>query len=65
VSIFDFAGKKIRTLIVPTTNTNMIEIPWDLKTTSGTKVARGSYFARIVASDGVNKIEKSIKIAVR
>jgi len=65
VTVFDFAGKKIRTLIVPTTNTNMIEIPWDLKNTSGTKVARGTYFARIVASDGVNKVEKTIKIAVK
>ena len=65
VSIFDFAGKKIKTLIVPTTNTNLIEIPWDLKNNSGTKVGRGTYFARIVASDGVNRIEKTIKIAVK
>ena len=65
VSIFDFAGKKVRTINVPTTTANLIEIPWDLKTDSGTKVARGVYFARIVANDGVNRAERVIKIAVK
>jgi hypothetical protein len=65
VSVYDFAGKKIKTLTVPATNSNLIEIPWDLKNTSGKKVGRGTYFARIVANDGVNRAEKTIKISVK
>jgi hypothetical protein len=65
VSIYDFAGKKVQTLTVPTTSANLIEIPWDLKTSGGVKVARGTYFARIVANDGINRSEKVIKIAVK
>lgn len=65
VSIYDFAGKKIRTLSVPTTNTNKVEIVWDLKNSSGTKVARGVYFANVVVSDSTSKQEKVIKIAVK
>jgi len=65
ISIFDFAGKKVQTLTVPTTNANLIEIPWDLKTSGGVKVARGTYFARIAANDGINRAEKVIKIAVK
>ena len=65
VSIFDFAGKKVRTLTVPTTSVNLIEIPWDLKNSSGEKVGRGTYFARIVANDGVKRAEKIVKIAVK
>ncbi len=65
VTIYDFAGKQIRTLTVPTTNTNQIDILWDLKNSSGTKVARGAYFARIVAIDGANRSESVLKIAVQ
>jgi flagellar hook assembly protein FlgD len=65
VSIFDFAGKKVRTLISNNPNTNFVEIPWDLKNDSGTKVARGTYFARIVAKDSANRTEKVIKISVK
>ncbi len=65
VSIYDFAGKKIRTLSVPTINTNKVEIVWDLKNSSGTKVARGVYFANVVVSDSTSKQEKVIKIAVK
>lgn len=65
VTIYDFAGKQIRTLTVPTTNTNQIDILWDLKNSSGTKVARGAYFARIVAIDGANRSERVLKIAVQ
>ncbi|MDP2174192.1 MAG: chitobiase/beta-hexosaminidase C-terminal domain-containing protein, partial [Candidatus Cloacimonadaceae bacterium] len=65
VSIFDFAGKKIKTLTVPPTNSNLIEILWDLNNSSGKKVGRGTYFARIVATDGINRSEKVIKISVK
>ncbi|NLK49659.1 MAG: T9SS type A sorting domain-containing protein, partial [Candidatus Cloacimonetes bacterium] len=65
VSIYDFGGKKIRTITVPATNSNMIEIPWDLMNSSGKKVGRGTYFARIIANDGVNKAERTIKISVK
>ncbi len=65
VSIYDFAGKKVRTLSVPSTVTNKVEIVWDLKNSSGTKVGRGTYFARVVVSESTNRFEKVIKIAVK
>jgi flagellar hook assembly protein FlgD len=65
VSIYDFSGKKVRTLTVPPTNSNLIEIPWDLNNSSHKKVGRGTYFARIVANDGVKKAERTIKISVK
>ncbi|MDZ4182360.1 MAG: chitobiase/beta-hexosaminidase C-terminal domain-containing protein, partial [Candidatus Cloacimonadaceae bacterium] len=65
VSIYDFAGKKVKTLTVPPTNSNLIEILWDLNNTSGKKVGRGTYFARITANDGVNTSQKVIKISVK
>lgn len=65
VSIFDFAGKKVRTLTSNNPNTNFVEIPWDLKNDSGTKVARGTYFARVVAKDSAKRTEKVIKISVK
>jgi flagellar hook assembly protein FlgD len=65
VEIYDFAGKKIRTLSVPSTTTNKVEVIWDLKNSSGTKMARGTYFARVVVSDSTTKQEKIIKIAVK
>ncbi|MDD2230311.1 MAG: chitobiase/beta-hexosaminidase C-terminal domain-containing protein [Candidatus Cloacimonetes bacterium] len=65
VEIYDFAGKKLRTLSVPSTSTNKVEIVWDLKNSSGTKVARGTYFARVVVGDSTTKQEKVIKIAVK
>ncbi len=65
VTIYDFAGKKVQTLIVPISNSNKIEIPWDLTTSGGAKVARGAYFARVVANNGTDRSEKIIKIAVK
>jgi len=65
VSIYDFSGKKVRTLTVPPTNSNLIEILWDLKNSSNQKVGRGTYFARIVANDGVKKAERTVKISVK
>lgn len=65
IGIYDFAGKKVRTLNSSNLNTNLVEIPWDLKNNSGTKVARGTYFARVVANDSANRSEKVIKISVK
>ena len=65
VSIYDFAGKKVRTLNSSNLSTNFVEIPWDLKNDSGTKLARGTYFARIVAKDSANTTEKVLKISVK
>ncbi len=65
ISIYDFSGKKIRTLTTPVTNSNLIEIPWDLKNYSGNRVGRGTYFARVIANDSVNRSEYVIKIAVK
>ena len=65
VSIYDFAGKKVQTITEPSQNSNQIRIPWNLKNISGAKVGRGTYFARVVANDGVNRSEHVIKIAVK
>lgn len=65
VSIFDFAGKKVQTITSPTQDSNRIRLPWDLKNSAGVKVARGTYFARVVANDGENRSERVIKIAVK
>ncbi len=65
ITIYDFAGKKIKTLAIPNTNSNLVLLPWDLKNDSGTKVARGTYFARVVVNDSINRYEKVIKIAVK
>jgi hypothetical protein len=65
ISIYDFAGKKIRTLSKANPNTNKVEIVWDLKNSTGKKVARGTYFANVVVSDSTSKHEKVIKIAVK
>ncbi|MBP7310292.1 MAG: chitobiase/beta-hexosaminidase C-terminal domain-containing protein, partial [Candidatus Cloacimonetes bacterium] len=65
IDIYDFAGKKLKTLAIPNTNTNLVLLPWDLKNDSGTKVARGTYFARVVVTDSINRYEKVIKIAVK
>lgn len=65
VSIYDFSGKKIQTLPAQTVNAYQVELPWDLKNLTGNKVGRGTYFASIVANDGVNRFEKVIKIAVK
>ena len=65
VSIYDFSGKKVKTLSVPTTNSNLVEIPWDLKNSDNKKLGRGTYFAKIIANDGVKKAEHVIKISVK
>lgn len=65
IDIYDFAGKKLKTLAITNTNTNLVLLPWDLKNDSGTKVARGTYFARVVVNDSINRYEKVIKIAVK
>lgn len=65
ISIFDFAGKKVRTISTPPQDSNRIRIPWDLRNSNEAKVGRGTYFARVVANDGVNKSEYVIKIAVK
>ncbi len=65
VNIYDFTGKEVRKLNMPTVNSNLIELPWDLKTSDGKKVGRGTYFARVVVNNEINKSSKTIKIAVK
>lgn len=65
VTIYDFVGKKIRTINIPVINAVPYEIAWDLTSSSGSKLGRGTYFARVVATDGSSRTEKVIKIAVK
>jgi hypothetical protein len=71
VAIYDFAGKKVKTLKSDELMNRLTEytISWDGRTDNGTQVARGGYVARIVAT-GIGEdvkgkqISKLIKIAV-
>ena len=65
ITIYDFAGKKINSIMVPAIDNNLIERTWDLCNSNGIKVGRGTYFARVVANDNVNRAEHVIKIAVK
>ena len=62
IRIFDFAGKTVKKI---SDRFKTKEIDWDGKTDSGTQLARGSYFAKIVVRDNGRKIEKIVKIAVK
>jgi hypothetical protein len=66
IAIYDFSGRLVRKLDnVPNTGyENVYEYTWNTRTDNGTKVARGSYFARIVAKNSEKTVEQIVKIAV-
>ena len=65
ITIYDFAGKKINSIMVPAIEKHVIERACDLCNFNGIKVGRGTYLARVVANDNVKRGEHVIKIAVK
>jgi flagellar hook assembly protein FlgD len=67
VRIYDFAGREVRSLSYAgkTDGKSTIEIVFDGRNNDGAKLARGTYFARVIANDGMKTVEKVVKIAIR
>lgn len=67
VRIYDFAGREVRTMhhAAKADGKSTIEIVFDGRNNDGVKLARGSYFARVIANDGMKTVEKVVKIAIR
>lgn len=62
ISIFDFAGNRVRTIEGTSAITN--SVTWNLTNDSGKQVANGVYFAKIEASTTSEIEYKVIKIAI-
>jgi uncharacterized lipoprotein YajG len=67
VRIYDFAGREVRSMnyAAKTNGKSTIEIVFDGRNNDGVKLARGTYFARVIANDGMKTVEKVVKIAIR
>jgi hypothetical protein len=67
VRIYDFAGREVRSMDYAgrTDGKSTIEIVFDGCNNNGEKLARGSYFARVIANDGKKIVEKIVKIAIK
>jgi hypothetical protein len=66
IRIYDFAGNEVRVLDrnAHTGRSDYMEVVWDGRNNNGQKLARGAYFARIVANDGKKIVEKVVKVAI-
>jgi len=62
IKIFDFAGREVVELLPRRVADG--DIVWDAKTTNGTRVARGTYFARITVTNGTKIVESVVKVAI-
>jgi len=67
VRIYDFAGREVRSMdyngkVMAKAAT---EIVFDGRNNQGVKLARGTYFARVIANDGKKIVEKVVKIAIK
>ena len=67
VRVYDFAGREVRNLDYAgrVDAKSAIEIVFDGRNNDGTRLARGTYFARVTANDGKKIVEKVVKIAIR
>ena len=61
IVIYDFAGKVVTKMKDRALTGGRNEISWDCSN-SGTKLARGVYFAKVVANDRSSRVEKIIKV---
>lgn len=66
IHIYDFAGREVRTLVYSgkVQGKSKAEIVFDGRNNDGVKLARGAYFARVIANDGTKIVEKVVKIAI-
>ncbi|MDY0150700.1 MAG: Ig-like domain repeat protein, partial [Candidatus Cloacimonas sp.] len=67
VRIYDFAGREVRSMDYAgrVEGKSTIEIVFDGRNNNGEKLARGTYFARVIANDGKKIVEKVVKIAIK
>jgi len=67
IQIYDFAGREVRTLSSSgkVQGKSKAEIVFDGRNNDGVKLARGAYFARVIANDGTKIVEKVVKIAIK
>jgi hypothetical protein len=67
IKLYDFAGREVRELNVTTVTDakTPVTIAWDGKNANGDKLARGTYFARVIANDGKKIVEKVVKVAIK
>ncbi len=67
IHIYDFAGREVRTLSSSgkVQGKSKAEIVFDGRNNDGVKLARGAYFARVIANDGTKIVEKVVKIAIK
>lgn len=59
IAIYDFRGKRVGKIRSQALRAGRNELSWDSKS-----IARGVYFAKVVANDRSNKVEKIIKVIV-
>lgn len=64
VRIYDFAGREVKVIDRYASKSEFVDIAWDGKNDSNVKLARGAYFARIIANDGKKIVEKVVKVAI-
>lgn len=67
VRIYDFAGREVRSMDYAgmAQDKSTITIVFDGRNNDGEKLARGTYFARVIANDGKKIVEKIVKIAIK
>ncbi|MDD4309423.1 MAG: Ig-like domain repeat protein, partial [Candidatus Cloacimonetes bacterium] len=67
VRVYDFAGREVRTMenAGRADGKTKLVIAFDGRTNDGVKLARGTYFARVIANDGKKIVEKIVKIAIK
>lgn len=67
VRIYDFAGREVRSMDYngKALGKAAVELVFDGYNNQGVKLARGTYFARVIANDGKKIVEKVVKIAIK
>ncbi|MDD2199705.1 MAG: FlgD immunoglobulin-like domain containing protein, partial [Bacteroidales bacterium] len=64
IIIYDFAGREVKTIDKYSDAKSSATVEWDGRNNNGTKLARGAYFARIIANDGKKIVETVVKVAI-
>lgn len=66
IRIYDFANHEVRQInkYADAGRADFVEVAWDGRSDNGQRLARGTYFARIIANDGKKIVEKVVKVAI-
>lgn len=67
IRVYDFAGREVRSMDYngKAQGKAAVELVFDGYNNQGVKLARGTYFARVIANDGKKIVEKVVKIAIK